>query len=135
MPLKWTRGRNPYVHSDFRILRAGPGILPAQVVHLAADLSRTLTVRHELELDGMRITTADIHEASARLRDPETLAEERLLAHAPPLSTPLCVDVAAYRQKLRQIISTLIDAGELSEWNPGRAGDAEDRRADILFDA
>lgn len=134
MPLKWVRGRNPYLHSDFRILRAGPGVLPAQVVHLAADLSRTLTVQPELLLDGISITTVDIHESSSRLRDPETLAEERLLAHAPPVSTPIFVDVTAYREKLRQLIAALFDAGELSEWNPGSAGDAEDRQADILFD-
>lgn len=133
MPLSWVRGYNPYTRSDFQVLGAGPGILPAQVVHLASDLSRELAAGWNLELHGRPITASEIHEASSHLRDPQRLAEERLLAHAPP-PAPAAYDPRPRRRELLTVLATLLDQGRLPEWDPGRAGDAEDCVSDIVFD-
>ena len=137
MPLKWDNQRNPFTHNAFRILRAGPGIVPVQVVQLAQNLAREIQSGKPVELHGMPITAEDAQNASADLRNPETLVEEALLAHLPPPNKTNAPDAAPYVQQLLTFLfsNEVLSSRELSRFNPGRPGDADDLKCDIVFDA
>lgn len=134
MPLLWKRGHNPYVENYFRLLRAGPGILPTQVVQLADNLRRQIGAGRSIGLGGRSVSVTQIQEASAKLRDPRWLAEERLLAHAvPPVNR---AGASKCERGLEELLSLLAPpSGDgLAELKLVRPGDAADRAGDIVFD-
>ncbi len=87
MPLHWTRGRNPFVHSYFGRLKLGPNANPRQIVGREADLSRQISNGKEVTLANVRLDAHAISEAKSMLLNRETLAEEMLLVHPQPVRT------------------------------------------------
>lgn len=134
MPLLWKRGQNPYVENYFRLLRAGPDVLPTQVVQLADNLRRQIGAGRSVELGGRSVSITEIQEASAKLRDARCLAEERLLAHAvPSVSRAGAADTGRCLEELLSLLSPASGDG-LAELKLVRPGDAVDRASDIVFD-
>lgn len=133
MPLNWDPHRNPFAENDFRVLHAGPGILPTQIVQLAGNLKRQIESGHDVQLNDREVTVAQLQEASNRLREPETLAEELLLAHWPPKTESPPIDGSEF---LKQILSAVcpVDDSQHASGILGRPGDDADRLLDILFD-
>ena len=81
MPLEWKPGRNPYVYNYFGKLRVGPNVTPPQIVAQAKNLVVRVDAGRPLELAGEKLDQHSIQEASSKLREPRSLAEELLLVH------------------------------------------------------
>lgn len=84
MPMKWEPGRNPYVLTYFAKLRLGSSATPRVVIAQAEDLTKRLVVGQKVVVAGVALDEHTINDASARLREPESLAEELLVTHAQP---------------------------------------------------
>jgi hypothetical protein len=156
MPLKWERGTNPYIHNYFGRLLVGPVASAQQIAAKAKQLTQKLQ-KEQLELKGELLDEHAIKEASTKLREPASLAEELLLAHphAQAESTELKTLIARLRDALqfpddRQPLSLIhpaaifwftpspgAEAAALPEWDAfGMVGpnDEEDLSLDIVFD-
>ncbi len=81
MPLRWQRGTNPYVHNYFGRLRIGPNTKPRLIVEHAKRQRQKLATGEKLELAGQEVDEHAVGEASERLRESGSLAEELLLVH------------------------------------------------------
>lgn len=157
MPLKWEPGRNPYREHYFARLRLGPNASQTQIVGQAHQLKQRITAGAQVAIGDLVLDEHAISEASAKLREPEALAEELLLAHPQPKDD---------RKRLRNLIDPLRHAAAItpdfaplslrhplalfwfldppgleavpppdsSEFGLAQPGDESDQALDIVFD-
>jgi hypothetical protein len=110
MPLKWEKGKNPYACTCFARLQVGPATRPAQIVQRAKNLAQKIAAGENAQNpSGAPMDEHAVQEASSKLREPASLAEELLLAH-PPAPEPDA-------KKAKEIFARLKKAAVL----PGRA--------------
>lgn len=82
MPFRWVQEKNPYTANHFRNLQVGPETSPQQIVQQARNLTQKLANGQKvLAGDGVELDEHAINEASTKLREPRSLAEELLLVH------------------------------------------------------
>lgn len=157
MPLDWSRGKNPYVHTYFGRLRLGANATPQQIVRKADELKNKLAAGKTVELAGVALDEHAISEAKSKLLEREALAEELLLVH--PNTQRENARLKDYTQRLEQAITlpesdgpialahelcllallpqTIPGAVELPAWSSLKlvdAGDDDDLDLDIVFD-
>lgn len=85
MPLKWERGKNPYIYNYFGKLQVGPNMRPTQIVAQARSLVQMIIAGEDIRCAAnFPLDEHAINEASSKLRDPRALAEELLLVHPQP---------------------------------------------------
>jgi len=158
MPLKWERGRNPYVHSYFGRLRIGPNAAPGQINAQAKQLVQKLKAGEKIALGNLELDEHALNEADTKLRKPYTLAQELLLTHPQPMDESKKVKKLC--EELRQV-AVLPEARaplpllhplaiffftptpspevvELPEWEAFgivRPGDEQDLALDVVFDS
>ena len=80
MPLKWKRGRNPYIHNYFGILGVGPNTPTNKIVAEAQQLAKTKTSeaeRHEVADAGSKLAKDEIRVAELLLVHPQPSHDER----------------------------------------------------------
>ncbi|HYH67189.1 MAG TPA: hypothetical protein VD866_21010 [Urbifossiella sp.] len=109
MPLKWTPGVNPFVHTYFRKLRVGAIATFRQIDDSAKDLKRNLAGGATVELDGVRLDEHDIAEAATALQKKESLAEELLLVHP---------QTGGENKKIKELVKKLQAATALGDERP-----------------
>ncbi|MBI2298162.1 MAG: hypothetical protein HYU66_04290 [Armatimonadetes bacterium] len=156
MPLRWERGRNPYRHNHYGRLQVGPYTLPTQVLQTEKNLIQLLDAGRELTLDGQRLDAHAISEASSRLREPRSQAEELLLVHPgvqddrkrlKKLWEDLRREAALERDAALPLLcpealfwftpAPGVEAADLPRWEAFglvEAGDPEDLELDLVFD-
>lgn len=100
MPLKWERGRNPYLDTCYARLQIGPNVVPNQIVAQAKTLKQKLNAGGKLEVGGQALDEHAIGEAQRNLLGDETRAHELLLVHSEPASE--AKRIAATCESLRQ---------------------------------
>jgi hypothetical protein len=81
MPLKWEKGKNPYLHNYFCILEIGPNTPVAQIAQRAKSLVQRVEQGFFHEIDGQSVDQHKISEAGSRLTDDRSRAPELLLMH------------------------------------------------------
>jgi hypothetical protein len=84
MPLRWSRGANPYRLNYFGILKVGGHANPRVITSSRNDLTRIVGSGGEHRVMDREITEADLSEAATRLLDPVWRAAEMLLVHPRP---------------------------------------------------
>lgn len=78
MSFTWKRGTNPYLDNAFGILGLGPFANKAEINQRARELIKTVKTSAR---SGSGIDEHTINDASKRLQQPKTHAEEMLLVH------------------------------------------------------
>jgi len=106
MPLKWTRGHNPYRDNLFQVLRVGPQAKPPQIVAQGNNLRRQLEADAAGDLARTGLSVQRITEASNLLRQERPRAEELLLAHWPAIPSP---EVAGTSKGIQELVQEIIE--------------------------
>jgi hypothetical protein len=157
MPLRWTRGENPYRVNYFGILQLGSNASPRQIAFSRENLAKKVSGGGIHRVGDREVSEADLAEAESRLLDRARWAAESLLVHPLPATdhgrlARLCTRImtaatpppAAPPLRLTNLaaLAALIPEPHASDvtrpaWGelpvPG-PGSAEDLRADIQFD-
>ena len=81
MPFKWKKGSNPYMNNAFGILGLGPFANKAVINQRAKELIKTVKSSVRTDSGDHAIDEHTINDASKRLQQPRTHAEEALLVH------------------------------------------------------
>lgn len=109
MPLRWEKGKNPFVHNYFGILHVGANTPPAQIVAQARELKTKLDAGKEVtSVAGTALDEFAINDASQNLLEAASRAEEMLLAHRQP---PRGVN----KSEVQKLCKALTEATELPE--------------------
>jgi hypothetical protein len=157
MPLKWTRGVNPYVVNYFGKLQVGPNAEPRVFSARAKNFNQKIAAGETVILGGQSLDEHAINEASKKLLDAQTRAGELLLAH--PQGADERSRLKSATRKIKEAATlpeprswpALMDAASLLWFLPApepsaavlppldalgldRAGSAADLELDIVFD-
>ncbi len=107
MPLKWQPGINPYMHTYFAKLRAGPNVRADQLIQQCRELKKLLAAGKPVTLDSTSLDEHALSEAATKLtREPAALAQELLLVHPQPKDEG---------KKLKRVCAELRQASALDE--------------------
>ena len=92
MPIRWKRGKNPYLHNSFGVLGVGPNTPINIIVATADQLKKKVRAGSPPKLGGEPLSTHQIDDARNCLLNDKMRAAELLLAHP---------DIKQDRRKLR----------------------------------
>jgi hypothetical protein len=159
MPFRWEKWKNPYICNYFGMLQVGPNVSHQQIAAKARELIQKIAAGQKISLPpDHELDEHAVSEASTKLRDPRSAAEELLLVHPQPETeerSRIKALVEQVRKKaalpseraaipLRDPLGVFwfaptpgVEAAELPEWAEfglTSARDPEDLALDIVFD-
>ena len=160
MPMKWQRGKkSPYACNHFAVLHVGPNTDRKEISQTSGNTLRELQTAQKVYCAcGHEVDVHQVGDATSKLLDADSLAEELLLIHPqPPRDNQAKVKVLTENLKKAASLSNprqpiplrhpaalfwfmpcpADDAIELPEWRDFglvSAGDADDMALDIVFD-
>ena len=95
MPLRWERGKNPYVWGYFQMLGVSPDSDDRQIAAISTRLTKRAEFGKPPEVAGIPLTTHQISQAAnGILHDPDTRLAESLLVHPAVPKTTVAADSA-----------------------------------------